>query len=310
MKIRLIDVDSHNFPNLPLMKLSAWHKKMGDDVGIYSPLDGRVDKVYASKVFSFTPDYVGEINAKEVIKRGTGYCIENINGKEMYEKQNDIVLPFEIEHTYPDYDLFSPQTKNTAFGFLSRGCPRGCDFCIVGNKEGMKSIKVANLSEFWDGQKNITLLDPNITACPDWEDLILQLIDSRACINFSQGVDIRNLTDEKAKMLSRVKVKTIHFAWDRYRDKKIIIDKLKAFKDLTGWGYRKMVVYILTNYDTSIDQDLERIYTVRSLGFWPYVMIYNKSLTSTKDEIRKIQRWVNNRFIFEKCKRYEDYKNL
>lgn len=107
MKIGLIDVDGHNFPNLPLMKLSAWHKQQGDSVKWYDPMfDGYpekpLDKVYMSKVFSFTPDYQYYINAKEIIKGGSGYCIELVGGKEVYHKKNDTQLPYEIEHIYPE----------------------------------------------------------------------------------------------------------------------------------------------------------------------------------------------------------------
>lgn len=302
MKIGLIDVDGHNFPNLPLMKLSAYHKRNGDDVEWYNPLLAwkyPYDKVYMSKVFTFTPDYLHPVNASEIIRGGTGY----------YYPDGGQPLPPEIEHIYPDYSLYSEWTKDTAYGFLTRGCPRGCEFCIVGDKEGRRSRKVANLSEFWHGQKNIVLLDPNTIACPEWEDILQQLIDSNAWVDFSQGVDIRLMTDKKAEMIKRIKVKNIHFAWDRYEDKNKIIPKFRMFKELTGWDKRKMTVYVLVNYDTTIEQDLERIYTIRDMGYWPYVMIYDKEHTKSNDTVRKIQRWVNMRAIFTTVERFEDYMN-
>lgn len=309
MKIGLIDVDSHNFPNLPLMKLSAWHKKQGDEVEWYSPMfSEHMDIVYMSKVFSFSNDYEYFINANKVIKGGSGYCIELENGKEVYRKERDIQLPFEVEHIYPDYSLYPSMTKDTAYGFMSRGCPRGCDFCHVRAKEGRRSYKVADLSEFWNGQKNIVLLDPNTIACKEWEDMLQQLIDSKAWVDFSQGVDIRLMTQEKAEMIKHIKVKNIHFAWDRYEDKGIIIPKLKIFKELTNWDKRKMTVYVLTNFNTTIEQDLERIYTLKELGYWPYVMVYDKEHTRSTDTVRKIQRWVNMRAVFETTPRFEDYK--
>lgn len=309
MKIGLIDVDGHNFPNIPLMKLSAWHKQHGDSVEWYQPLfSGHMDRVYMSKVFSFTPDYEYYIDADEVIKGGSGYCIELVNGKEIYHAENDIQLPPEIEHIYPDYSLYPELTKDTAYGFMSRGCPRGCNFCHVATKEGRKAYKVADLSEFWDGQKNIVLLDPNTIACPDWRDILQQLIDSGAWVDFSQGVDIRIMAEEKAEMIKRIKIKNIHFAWDRYKDKDKIVPKFRMFKEMTGWDRRKMTVYVLTNFDTTIEQDLERIYTLRELGYWPYVMIYDKEHTKPTDTVRKIQRWVNMRAIFESTPRFEDYQ--
>ncbi len=315
MRIGLVDVDGHNFPNIPLMKLSTWHKQQGDTVEWYDQLFHSIgepfDKVYMSKVFSFTPDFPYYINAKEVIKGGSGYCIRLKNGKEVYDKEKDTMLPPGIETIYPDYSIYYdiiPEVKNTAYGFLTRGCPRGCEYCHVGCKEGRKSYKVADLDTFWRGQKNIVLLDPNITACKDWKQLFQQLIDSNAWIDFSQGLDIRLMDREKIKMLRQMKIKQVHFAWDRYQDKKEIVPKFKEFKELTGWDKRKLSVYVLVNFNTTIEQDLERIYTLRDLGYWPYVMVYNRVNTRDGDTVRKIQRWVNMRAVFEKVKHFEDYK--
>ena len=299
MRIGLIDVDVHNFPNLPLMKLSAWHKQKGDSVEWYEPLfSGHMDKVYMSKIFTFSPDYPYFIDADEVIKGGTGY----------FYPYGGEPLPYEIEHIYPDYSIYPEFTQNTAYGFLTRGCPRDCDFCIVGKKEGRCSAKVADLSEFWRGQKNIVLLDPNMFACRDWKDLSQQLIDSKAWIDFSQGCDIRIMTEEKAEYIKRMKIKQIHFAWDRYEDKDIIIPKFKSFKEITGWDKRKLPVYVLTNFNTTLEKDLDRIYTLRDLGYWPYVMIYEKDKLPKGHAIRRLQRWVNMRAVFENVTRFEDYK--
>lgn len=310
MNIGLIDVDGHNYPNLPLMKLSAWHKRKGDNVEWYIPTQHGfplppMDKVYMSKVFSFTPDYPYYVNADEVIKCGSGYCISLVDGREIFDKSKDNELPAEIEHIYPDYGLYG--ITDTAYGFLSRGCPRGCDFCHVAAKEGRCSHKAADLSEFWHGQKNIVLCDPNLIACKEWKDLLQQLIDSKAKVNINQGVDIRIMTDEKAEMIGKLRIDSVHFAWDRYEDKDCIIPKFKAFKEITGWDARKMSVYVLTNFNTTIEQDLERIYVLRDLGYNPYVMVYNKEHTKSSDPVRYLQRWVNNRKIFKTIKRFEDY---
>ena len=189
------------------------------------------DIVYMSKVFSntYSEDIETPVNTKKVIRGGTGYAIETINGTEIYHSELDQPLYSEIEHIFPDYSLYPQYTgygKNiryqTAYGFLTRGCPRGCSFCHVASKQGQCSHKVADLSEFWRGQKHIELLDPNLLACPDWKDLLQQLIDSKARVNFNQGLDIRMMTDEKAVMLSKIKLDAIHFAWDRYEDKELI----------------------------------------------------------------------------------------
>ena len=312
-RIGLIDVDGHNFPNLPLMKLSAWHKQKGDSVEWYIPTEHSfplppMDRVYISKVFSFTPDYPYYVNAKEVCRGGSGYCIRLEDGKEVYHKENDTQLPYEVEHIYPDYSLYPELTKDTAYGFMSRGCPRGCDFCHVEAKEGRKAYKVADLPEFWRGQKNIVLLDPNPIACREWKDILGQLIDSGAWVDFSQGLDIRMMDAEKTEMLKWMKVKQVHFAWDKYEDKGIIVPRFRDFKQATGWDKRKLSVYVLTNFNTTIQQDLERIYTLRELGYWPYVMVYDKEHTRPSDTVRKLQRWVNMRAVFEKVKRFEDYQ--
>jgi len=305
-KIGLVDVDGHNFPNIPLMKISAWHKAQGDHVEWYEPMfSGHMDKVYMSKVFSFSPDYEFYIDADEVIKGGSGYCISLVNGKEVFDKSKDIELPYEIEHIYPDYSLYG--ITDTAYGFLSRGCPRGCSFCHVEAKEGRASRKVANLKEFWNGQKNIVLCDPNILACKQWKDLLQQLIDSKAWVDINQGLDIRLMTEEKAEMLKQIKMKQLHFAWDRYQDKETILPKFKMFKDIYGGNERSLIVYVLCNFDTTLEQDLERIYTLRELGYWAYVMLYNKEHIPRRHELRKLARWVNNRFIFAKCETFEDY---
>lgn len=308
-RIGLIDVDGHNFPSLPLMKLSAWHKAQGDTAEWYEPLlSGHMDIVYMSKVFSFSPDYQYCIDADKVIRGGSGYCIEMVDGKEVYRTENDMQLPPEIEHIYPDYSLYPDLTKDTAYGFMSRGCPRGCGFCHVGAKEGRRAYKVADLSEFWRGQKNIVLLDPNTIACKEWKDILGQLIDSGAWVDFSQGVDIRLMTEEKAEMIKRIKAKNIHFAWDRYEDKEMVVPKFKMFAGLTGWGYRKMTVYVLCNFDTTFEQDLERIYTLRDLGYSPYVMLYDKEHIPEGHRLRKLQRYVCGRQIFRACRSFEDYQ--
>jgi hypothetical protein len=307
MKIGLIDVDGHNYPNIPLMKISAWHKAQGHHVEWYDPMfSGHMDKVYLSKVFSFTPDYIYPIDADEIVKGGSGYCISIVNGKEVFDKSKDIDLPHEIEHAFPDYSLYG--ITDTAYGFLSRGCPRGCSFCHVEAKEGRASRKVADLNEFWNGQKNIVLCDPNILACRQWKDLLQQLIDSKARVDINQGLDIRLMTPEKAEMLKRIKLKNLHFAWDRYQDKDMILPKFKMFKEITGIRDRDLIVYVLCNFDTTIEQDLERIYTLRENGYWAYVMLYDKDNIPKYHELRKLQRWVNNRFIFSKCETFEEYK--
>ncbi len=309
MKIGLIDVDGHNFPNIPLMKISAYHKSKGDTVEWYDAMfSGHLDKVYISKIFSFSPDYQYFIDADEVQYGGSGYCITvNENGKEVYDRTKDIPLPYEIEHIYPDYSLYPEATKKTAYGYLTRGCPRQCSFCHTSIKDGTISHKVAELSEFWNGQKHIVLLDQNILACKDWRELLQQLIDSKATVEFNGGLDIRLMTEEKARYISQIKQKIVHFAWDCYGDKEKILPKFEMFKRISGFSERKMIVYTITNFDTTIEQDIERIETLKKLGYWAYVTIYNKTSLPKGHILRKLQRWCNNRIIFGSGITFEEY---
>ena len=293
MKVGLIDVDGHNYPNLALMKISAYHKAKGDDVEWCVPLY-RYDLVYQSKVFdeTYSPDIDWFPQADKIIKGGTGYGLDN-------------TLPAEIEHIYPDYSIYPGLTKDTAYGFLTRGCPRGCKFCIVANKEGRRSYKVADLSEFWRGQKYIELLDPNILACRDHPDLLAQLVNSKAWVNFNQGLDIRLTNEENIALLNAIKVKQIHFAWDNPSDDlKPYFERYKKTAKHKPHGSFGMV-YCLTNFGSTMEENLYRIYTLRDLGYDPYVMIYDKP--SAPREVRLLQRWCNNKYVFGSCPRFEDF---
>ena len=292
MKIGLIDVDGNKFPNLALMKLSAWHKKSNDTVEWWNGLI-RYDRVYMSKVFDeiYTADMPYAIQADEIIRGGTGHSLSS-------------ALPSEIEHIMPDYSLY--EVSDTAYGFLTRGCPRACPFCIVAEKEGRASVKVADVSEWWDGQKNIVLLDPNTLASKDHMNLLEQLASTSAWVDFSQGVDARLLTEKNINALNQVKTKMIHFAWDLMKESDRVIEGLTLYKRYGKLPERQTRVYVLTNFDTSFEDDLFRVYKLREMGFDPYVMIFNKPSAPTN--VRRLQRWVNNKFIWRSCDRFEDYQ--
>ena len=288
MNIGLIDVDSHNFPNLALMKLSAYHKAKGDNVEWWNGLK-HYDRVYQSKVFddTYTRPFEWVVNADEVIKVGNGYDLKSI-------------LPDEIEHTYPDYALYG---TGKAYGFLTRGCPRHCPFCIVGDKEGLISHQVADLDEFWRGQKEVVLIDPNITASKECEKLFDDLINTKSWIEFNQGIDVRLLTDKGADQIDKMKIRMLHFAWDNYEFK--TYEKLKAIRPLLHKRGRELRVYVLTNYNTTHEQDLERVYKLKELDYDPYVMIYDKP--NAPRITRRLQRYVNNKTIFYKIDSFEEY---
>lgn len=308
MKIGLIDVDGHNFPNLPLMKLSAWHKAQGDDVMWYEPLvhgfpNEPLDRVYMSKVFGeeYSADYPYFVNANEVIKGGTGYAISVVDGEEVFDKSKHFDLPEEVEHIYPDYSLYPAYTKDTAYGFLTRGCPNDCSFCIVSNKEGRCSRKVADLSEWWSGQKNIKLLDPNLLGCREHMELLQQLVDSKAKVDFTQGLDARFVTEENLELIKKIDIQMLHFAFDFMRFEKQVVKGLALAKKKLKINDRKAIVYMLTNYDTTFEEDLYRVRKIIELGFQPDVRIYRKSTLPEMHFLKDLQRWTNNKVIYRSC---------
>lgn len=305
MRIGLIDVDGHNFPNLPLMKISAYHKTRGDDVSWFDPLfGGHYDIVYGSKVFNFTGDYPYFIDADEIIFGGSGYQIAEKDGREIW-LQGAENLPYEIEHTTPDYGLYG--IEDTAYGYLTRGCGNDCGFCHVTQKEGMQVFLASPLSEFWHGQKNIVLMDPNMLGVGKEVSLRLldELMKTGAYIDFTQGLDIRLLDDDLIDRILQMKIKKIHFAWDDAKDWSIP-ERLYHFRERSGYGRDKVSVYLLTNYDTRKAEDLMRIETVREIGFRPYVMIYQKDKLEPGHILRKMQRWCNS-FIFYTVKEFDQY---
>lgn len=300
--------DSINFPSLPLMKISAFHKEKGDIVKSVNIALEKFDVVYISKVFNLNLSNIPKLNylplADKYIFGGTGYAIEIENGKEIYKDTLDKPLPTEIEYAYPDYSLFPELTNDIAYGFLTRGCPNNCQFCIVSKKEGLCSRKVADLSQFWNGQKFIKLLDANILACKERENLFIQLIKSKASIDYTQGLDVRLIDEDIAKLITQTKVKMVHFAFDLMKNEKAIINGLKIFSKYYQNNERSKRVYILTNFNTTLQEDYYRVKRVKELGYTPYVMIYRKG-THPKF-LTDLARWSNN-MLFQYSTSFEDY---
>jgi len=284
LRIGLIDVDS-KIPNLALMKLSAYHKQKGDHVGFFN-LFTKYDLVYASKIFDFSKDFQYRVEA-ELVKGGSGYDLAT-------------KLPDVVERQYPDYSLYRCEY---AMGFITRGCIRNCPFCIVPKKEG-RIRKVADIKDFWDGQKQIMLLDNNLTAMPTiFKDTLEEIIALNIKVKFSQGLDIRLINDEMASLLSRVRLwKRIHFAWDNIRDEKQVI---RGFNILTKYvPVYKVTVFVLIGFNSSPEEDLYRVEKLRDMGLDPFVMPFDK-----QDHYQKsFARWVNHKAIF-KSVAWEDYRN-
>ena len=297
MRIGLIDVDGHHFPNLALMRISAWHKAQGDTVEWWWSDFIHYDVVYMSKVFSdtYSKDVPEPMNADKIIKGGTGYSIHLVEGREVFDRESHMELPPNIERMAPDYSIY-PQ-YSFAVSMTSRGCPRGCAFCHVAAKEGRCSVKVDDVSHFYTGQKLIKALDPNITACREKRELFRQYLDTGAAVDFTQGLDIRLIDDADISDLNSMRLENIHFAWDNPRDD--LRDRFAYYAEKTthkphgNYG----TVYILTGFEPcSVEEHVERaIYRIKAteeLGYRPYLMIYDKPHSSRP--LRLLQRWCNN----------------
>ena len=197
MKIGLIDVDGHNFPNFALMKISAWHKSHGDTVEWTGDMYWDFDRVYKSKIFTFTPDNDRPFPC-EVIKGDTGYDVRSR-------------LPEEIEKsTQMDYSLYPEYPFSIQF--FSRGCIRRCPFCLVHDKEGeIHAVEPVDLNPA--GQW-IEVLDNNFFANPEWLSAVQYLLNHKQPVNL-HGVDVRIMNEEQAFWLNKLRLRrSIHIAWD------------------------------------------------------------------------------------------------
>lgn len=301
MKIGLLDLEELNgskFPNLALMQFSTY-AKLTDDVEKYN-IYNYYDEVYVYKVFSFTPD-VEVMNCQKRINVGIGWDIEMIDGQEIYH-MNKADRKDWLRQLPPDYSMYPNYDK--ALGYLTVGCSRGCSFCPTQYTQGKVVRKINDLNVFWHGQKEIVLLDPNILQYEDRWELYEQLIESKAYIDFCQGLDILLVTDRDIEYLKRMKIKYIHFAMDHYPNRMYVYEKLKYFKEKTGWNRSKIVVYVLTNYDTTLEQDVERIKLIKSLNFQPYVMRYDKEHLERGNIQNALARWVN---LIPCCWKYDKF---
>jgi radical SAM superfamily enzyme YgiQ (UPF0313 family) len=284
MKIGLYDIDSR-IPNLALMKLSAYHKSIGNDVEFYSPLFYKMyDMIYASKVFTNSDG--GYINPEIMIIGGSGYDLHSY-------------LSQKIEHIYPDYDLYG---IDYAMGFITRGCIRKCKFCIVHEKEGM-IIYNAPLEEFTKNQEKVMLLDNNILSYKDHLKELQKLIDSGKRIDFNQGLDIRLINKHNAELLRKIKRwkgYRLRFALDDPYLIPIVEDKLEILNKI-GITNKSCQFYVLIGYNTTKKEDMKRIEFLQSKGCAIFVMPFDKMDPYQK----KLTRWINR--YFYKYQTFEEY---
>ena len=288
MRVSLVDVDSR-IPNLALMRASTWHKQRGDEVKLgYDPLFDDPDICYASKLFDFTaePQYMPDC---ETLKGGPGYSLTASMPLEDYDR------------IMPDYSLYG---CDYAIGRFTRGCPNRCPWCVVPKMDGNEVRHVADLKDFWQGQKVVRLLDDNIMA--DADEFIRDCKQlSRAGVHVIwEALDIRLVTDETARALASVKTaKSIHFAWDGHSQDDAIPQGIEILKrnGIKPW---RLMFYVLVGFNTDREYDLHRIYTLRDMGANPFVMPFDKSDRYQKD----LARWCNNKFIFKSTSTFEQYK--
>ncbi len=287
MNIGLVDVDGHNFPNFALMKISAWHKAHGDTVEWGDAMFGAYDRVYQSKIFTFSPDDCTDWHC-EAVRGGTGYDIHSR-------------LPNEIEQSWlMDYSIY-PQYP-FSIQFFSRGCIRSCPFCLVREKEGFIAPVhpvQPNPNEEW-----IEVLDNNFFANPEWRFAIDYLVRRNKPVNL-HGVDVRIMNEEQAYHLNKLRLrKSIHIAWDLPE-----IDLTEKLREVAQYiKPYKLMCYILVGFNSSMEQDIYRIERCREIGIKPYVMPYRDYENKTKPSqyARDLAQYVNKPMIFKSC-RFEDF---
>lgn len=296
MKVGLIDVDGHGFPNIALMKISRFYKNAGAKVEWYTPFT-YYDIVYLSKVFTFSPDYTQCIsNADKVIRGGTGY--------KLYDKN----LPPEIDLLQPDYSIYrNIVDEKSAYGFLTRGCIRNCKWCIVPIKEG-KLRPYMDIEEVAiEGRTKITLMDNNILASDYGLSQIEKIIKLGLKVDFNQDMDCRLVNAEIAQMLVNVKwLKYIRFACDTSAQLPYLF---RASDLLKKYGYKKSV-FINVLLTDDINECLTRINTIRQykqLELNPFAQPYlDFSGKRQPPQWQKdMARWCNRKEIFKST----DFKN-
>jgi hypothetical protein len=287
MKIGLIDIDGHKFPNFALMKIANYHKQQGDTVGWINHFE-RYDKVYQSKVFTFTPDMTFAVQSDEIIKGGTGYKL-----------YHDLFC----DNAEPDYSLY-PQYPH-AYGFLTRGCIRNCSWCIVPQKEGVIR-PYRDIETILQGRKTAILMDNNVLASPHGLQQLEKIIDLKCKVDFNQGLDNRLVTNETAKMLSQIKwIRFIRFSCDTTS---AVEPVLKAIEKLNRYGVKnyRIFVYLLVK---DVPEANERCKILKRLGVNPFAQTfrdYENNIQPTPEQ-KRFAWYVNQKPVF-KSTEWEDYK--
>lgn len=272
MNVALLAVDS-NYPNLALMKVSAWHKSQGDTVYWYNPFD-TYDRLYMAKVFSFTPDY-GFVIANvrgEVVRGGTGYDIRSS-------------LPGDMDRLQPDYSLYPAVDSRTSYGFLTRGCPNRCRWCVVPQKEGgIRPYMDVDEITLHGARPYAVLMDNNILACDYGLSQLEKIAERGYHVDFNQGLDARLVTLDVARLLARVRwIKRIRFGCDTTAQ---IVECERAISLVRQAGYKgEFFLYcILIDFDESFHR----------LSYWrkyKYVLPHAQPYRDLNNPHQRIPQW-------------------
>lgn len=289
MLVGLHDSDRTGFPNLALMKLSAWHKAQGDTVEWWTPIM-TYDRVYSSKVFTFTPEC--EYLPPDTIRGGTGYGIMD-------------ELPPEIDAMFPDYSIY-PDCDH-AIGFLTRGCIRKCPWCIVPKKEGQIRPYQSWREIKRPDSRDIVFMDNNVLACP-WGLLEIEdMIGKDVRVDFNQGLDARLITDDVAEMLSKLKwIRSIRMSADTDAMLDVVLTAIDRLRKYGVKPYR-VFVYVLVQ---DVESAERRAIALREVGADPFAQPYRDFTTNAEPpkELRDFARWVNHKAIFKSVRTFAEYK--
>ena len=318
-QIAVIDADfigrkNHRFPNLCCMKISGYFKSAGYAVELKTNYDGleKYQQVYVAKVFSDTPVLDGgglfdsPLDAPNVIKGGTGFFFDKAQP-----------LPPEIEHHMPDYQLYDgvanhPSYTDYSIGYLTRGCFRHCSFCV--NRRSNKVVAHSPLNEFYDpSRKKICLLDDNFFGFDGWRDLLIELRATGKPFVFKQGLDVRLLDEERAKLLFTSKYDgDFIFAFDNADDAPLIEDKIKLIGRHVNLQNQRVKFYVLCAFDRANRYDADfwardlqsvfaRVDLLKKYGCLPYLMRHkNFKLAPEPRLYTNLARWCNQPQFFLK----------
>lgn len=338
-KIGIIDADlldhGTRHPNLALMKISQYYQDKGYTVelitkkiepdSLFSP-EREYKEIFVSKVFSFSKTPFDSLIEEGVITpKNNKFKNYNLGGTGFFGIEAQ-ALPKEIENHMPDYHLYDEWVKSEiesgkkpvhymdytdfSIGFMTRGCFRKCEFCV--NKKYDHVFRNTPIDNFYNKDlPYIYLWDDNILAFnslesngkPGWLNVLDELDSTGKPFQFRQGVDLRLMTDEKAKRLNNAHwFGDFIFAFDHVEDKELITEKLELWK---RYSSQICKLYVLCAFDSQDEVDIkntfERIKILMEHGSLPYIMRYEKYKGSKYEGMYvQLARWCNQPSFFKK----------